>query len=127
MRQDRHGLLRGRRRHRSTQRPEQPCPAPPSRIPVVPWLQRNPPALAPPRALKRTSGTTAFIADFQDAGAKGLNTEDYDASRWPARLAGISRIVAAHDTSDTAQDSGAQFDAAMTVCVMRYVSDLRIG
>ena len=49
---------------------------------------------------------------------KGLNPEDYDAPRWAGR-------VSALDTK--ADDAVAQYDVAMTVAVMRYVSDLRIG
>ena len=79
------------------------------------------------RDLKPTPEATAFIHAFQDAGAKGLNSDDYDAWRWPARVQRIAQIAAAHDTSDSAQDTVGQFDAAMTVCVMRYISDLRIG
>jgi murein L,D-transpeptidase YcbB/YkuD len=79
------------------------------------------------RDLKPTPAADAFIHDFQDAEAKGLNPEDYDASRWPARLQQIAQIAAAHDTSNAAQDTVGQFDAAMTICVMRYISDLRIG
>ena len=76
------------------------------------------------RDLKPTPQTAAFIAAFQDAGAKGLNPDDYDAWRWPARVA---QIAAIHDDSDASADAIAQFDTAMTVCVMRYISDLRIG
>jgi murein L,D-transpeptidase YcbB/YkuD len=79
------------------------------------------------RDLKPTAQSSAFIHAFQDAGAKGLNPEDYDASRWPARLAQIAQIATMHDTSDAAGDTVAQFDTAMTICVMRYISDLRIG
>jgi L,D-transpeptidase YcbB len=79
------------------------------------------------RDLKPTIATTAFIQAFTNAGAKGLNPEDYDASRWPARLQQIARIATAKDTSAAAQDTVAQFDTYMTVCVMRYISDLRIG
>jgi murein L,D-transpeptidase YcbB/YkuD len=79
------------------------------------------------RDLKPTPQAEDFIHGFQDAGAKGLNPEDYDASRWPARVARIAQIAAAHDSSDASQDTVAQFDTAMTVCVMRYISDLRIG
>ncbi|HEV2646768.1 MAG TPA: L,D-transpeptidase family protein [Acidobacteriaceae bacterium] len=79
------------------------------------------------RDLKPTAQASAFIKAFQDAGAKGLNPEDYDASRWAARLSRIAQIAASHDTSSAAQDSIAQFDAAMTICVMRYISDLRVG
>ncbi len=60
----------------------------------------------------------AFIQAFQDAAKKGLNPEDYDASRWAGLVA---KLPGKND------DDIAQFDAAMTVCVMRYISDLRIG
>src|SRR5262249_36027073 len=58
----------------------------------------------------------AMIEVFKQADSKGLNSEDYDASRWTDRLQKLRDPAAA-----------AQFDAALTVCVMRYVSDLRIG
>lgn len=76
---------------------------------------------------KPTPQGNAFMQEFADAGAKGLNSEDYDSSRWPARLQKISQIAAAHDASPSAQDTVGQFDVAMTICVMRYISDLRIG
>ncbi len=79
------------------------------------------------RDLKPTTAAQGFLKAFSDAGTKGLNPEDYDASRWPARTAALARIAAAHDTSTAAADTVAQFDTAMTVCVMRYISDLRIG
>lgn len=79
------------------------------------------------RDQKPTSQATAFIKAFQEAGAKGLNPDDYDAWLWPARLQQIEKSAAAHDTSNAIQDTVAQFDTAMTVCVMRYISDLRIG
>jgi murein L,D-transpeptidase YcbB/YkuD len=79
------------------------------------------------RDLKPTASASAFIHAFQDAASKGLNPEDYDATRWPTRLGQIAKIAEAHDTSDAAQDTVAQFDTAMTICVMRYISDLRVG
>ncbi len=79
------------------------------------------------RDLKPTPEATAFVDAFTNADQKGLNPEDYDASRWPARLKEIARIEQAQDTSSAAQDSIAQFDVAMTVSIMRYISDLRIG
>ncbi len=65
-----------------------------------------------------TAQAAAFIQAFQDAGAKGLNPEDYDASRWAGRIAKLQGKPA---------DAVSQFDVAMTVNVMRYISDLRIG
>jgi L,D-transpeptidase YcbB len=79
------------------------------------------------RDLKPTPESTAFIQLFQDAGAKGLNSGDYDAWFWPGRVAQIATIAANRDDSDAAADTVAQFDTAMTICVMRYISDLRIG
>ena len=79
------------------------------------------------RDLKPTASAQAFIHAFQDAEAKGLNPEDYDASRWPARVQQIAQLAATKDTSNASQDTVAKFDTAMTICVMRYISDLRIG
>ena len=79
------------------------------------------------RDLKPTPEATAFIAAFQDAGAKGLNSDDYDAWLWPARVQQIAKLAATHDDTDGGADTIGQFDTAMTICVMRYISDLRIG
>lgn len=74
-----------------------------------------------------TAQASAFLQAFADANDKGLNPEDYDSSRWPARLEQIAHIAQTHDDSDAAADAIAQFDTAMTICIMRYISDLRIG
>jgi murein L,D-transpeptidase YcbB/YkuD len=66
-----------------------------------------------------TASATAFIKAFQDAGAKGLIPEDYDAPRWAARIQKLN--------GDKSADTISAFDVAMTVNVMRYISDLRIG
>ena len=79
------------------------------------------------RDLKPTAAAEGFIKAFQAADQKGLNSDDYDAWRWPAREAQIAKIQVSNDSSTQAQDTVAQFDAAMTICVMRYISDLRIG
>jgi murein L,D-transpeptidase YcbB/YkuD len=73
------------------------------------WVQGSQPS---PQAL-------LLIELFKDAAKKGLDPEDYDASRWKERLLAL-------------QGSGsgpavARFDLALTVCTMRYVSDLHIG
>lgn len=67
---------------------------------------------------KPSPASRGFIQAFAEAGAKGLNPEDYDSSRWQARIQALS---------SQKPESIAQFDVAMTVCVMRFISDLRIG
>ncbi len=49
---------------------------------------------------------------------KGLSPADYDASKWPERVEALK-------TASDAQK--ADFDAALTVATMRYISDLYIG
>src|SRR5215472_14017970 len=75
------------------------------------WIQGSAPS---PQAL-------AMIELFRNAWQKGLEPEDYDASRWDSRLKALQ---------GGAQNPGpgrADFDVALTVCAMRYISDLRIG
>ena len=71
------------------------------------WLQGNEPT---PRAL-------VMLERFRSASQNGLEPEDYDASRWDDRVKAL-------------KDSGgnpAAFDVALSVCTMRYISDLHIG
>jgi murein L,D-transpeptidase YcbB/YkuD len=65
-----------------------------------------------------TSTAKAFIQAFQDAASKGLIPEDYDASRWTDRVQALS---------SKSGDAFSLFDVAMTVNVMRYISNLRLG
>ena len=67
-----------------------------------------------------TSQAQVVIAALETSRQKGLNPEEYDASRWPARLDALK-----HAPSDP--DTLANFDAALTVSAMRYISDLHIG
>ncbi|HEU4636618.1 MAG TPA: L,D-transpeptidase family protein [Edaphobacter sp.] len=67
---------------------------------------------------KPTAAAQGFIQAFADAAAKGLDPEDYDSSRWAARIQSLS---SGHE------DAVSKFDVAMTVNVMRFISDLRIG
>ena len=73
------------------------------------WLNNNEP----------TQQAQTLIEVLKQADAKGLNAEDYDGSRWTDRLARLRQSPSPADR--------AHFDAALTVCVMRYVSDLHIG
>jgi len=59
----------------------------------------------------------AMIELFKNAWQKGLEPEDYDASRWEARRQALQGSAA----------EVASFDVALTVSTMRYISDLRIG
>jgi murein L,D-transpeptidase YcbB/YkuD len=67
-----------------------------------------------------TPQALAVITAFQSSRQKGLNPEDYDASRWPQRLAALK-------SSPGDANTVAHFDAALTVSVMRYISGLHIG
>jgi L,D-transpeptidase YcbB len=64
-----------------------------------------------------TPQALAMIQIFQDAWKKGLEPEDYDASRWAARIQNLQ----------SGAGNPAVFDVSLTVCTLRYVSALRIG
>ncbi len=67
-----------------------------------------------------TSQAIAMIAQFKQAQLKGLDPADYDAMRWDGRVAKLSAAGA--------QDSDlVHFDLAMTICAMRFLSDLHVG
>lgn len=68
---------------------------------------------------KPTPQAVAVIQALEASQQKGLNPDDYDTSRWTDRLHSL-------DSSPT-PDTLARFDAALTVSVMRYISDLHIG
>jgi murein L,D-transpeptidase YcbB/YkuD len=59
------------------------------------------------------------VAVLLRADREGLNAEDYDGPRWERRFAQLAE-------PHTPQDE-ARFDVALTVCAMRYISDIRIG
>ena len=70
------------------------------------WIDRGRPT---PQAL-------AIIEVFEEADRNGLDPDDYDGSRWKERL-----------TRESQAGNEARFDAALSVCLMRYISDLHIG
>ena len=76
------------------------------------WIQTGQPR---PQAL-------AMIELFKQASRKGLNPDDYDAVRWDARIAKLQPAGPPPSDADLAH-----IDLALTVCTMRYISDLRIG
>jgi murein L,D-transpeptidase YcbB/YkuD len=56
------------------------------------------------------------------ADQKGLSAEDYDGPLWSDRLARLKPA-----TQKPEEANALKFDLALTVCVMRYISDLHIG
>ena len=66
-----------------------------------------------------TSQAQAVIRSFQQADQKALFPEDYDDSRWHERLEKMR--------ADPEGPQAARFDAALTVCLMRYIRDLHFG
>jgi len=65
-----------------------------------------------------TAQALAVIGALRSSDLKGLTPDDYDASRWAERLAQLPKA---------SPEAQARFDAALSVCVMRYISDLHIG
>src|SRR5215470_1298543 len=63
-----------------------------------------------------------LIALFQQADQKGLSPEDYDGPRWNDRLATLKPLK-----EQPAEADFLKFELALTVCAMRYISDLHIG
>jgi len=71
---------------------------------------------------KASPQAVSMILLLQQSATKGLNPEDYDASRWDARLAKLQPTAPKPSDTDLAH-----IDLALTVSAMRYISDLRIG
>src|SRR5580692_9574424 len=61
----------------------------------------------------------AVIELLQKANAKGLDPEDYDGSRWQARLTKLEQKPSEQDL--------ASFDTALTVSAMRYIRAIHCG
>jgi murein L,D-transpeptidase YcbB/YkuD len=74
------------------------------------------------RGMEPTAQAQQVIAVLLQAEQKGLSAEDYDGPRWSGRLAKLKPAV-----SQPSEADAVRFDAALTVSVMRYISDLHIG
>ena len=74
------------------------------------------------RAMEPTPQALQMIALLQRADRKGLSPDDYDGSRWRARLDKLKPA-----SRNPLEEDAAKFDLALTVCAMRYISDLHIG
>jgi murein L,D-transpeptidase YcbB/YkuD len=69
-----------------------------------------------------TPQARGVIEAFRNAEGRGLNAEDYDNPRWADRVA----MLQGTNPAPTAVDF-ARFDLALTVSLMRFISDLHIG
>jgi L,D-transpeptidase YcbB len=78
----------------------------------LPWI----------KDMQPTPQAQQVIAVLLQADQKGLSAEDYDGPRWNDRLAKLKPAARQPSEADAVR-----FDAALTVCVMRYISDLHIG
>src|SRR5258708_30467906 len=72
--------------------------------------------------MQPTAQAQQVISILLRAEQKGLAAEGYDGPGWDDRLAKLKLAAVQPSEADAVR-----FDAALTVCVMRYVSDLRIG
>src|SRR5208283_322840 len=73
-------------------------------------------------SMEPTPQARQVIALMLQADQKGLSADDYDDSRWNDRLAKLKPA-----TPQPTEADAAKFDLALTVCAMRYISDLHIG
>jgi murein L,D-transpeptidase YcbB/YkuD len=74
------------------------------------------------RGMQPTPQAQQVIAILSQAEQKGLSADDYDGPRWADRLAKLKPAA-----SQPSEVDATQFDVALTVCAMRYISDLHIG
>jgi murein L,D-transpeptidase YcbB/YkuD len=74
------------------------------------------------KGMEPTTQARQVIAVMLQADQKGLSADDYDGSRWNDRLARLKPA-----TRQPTESDAAKFDLALTVCAMRYISDLHIG
>jgi len=72
--------------------------------------------------MEPTPQARQVIALMLQADQKGLSADDYDGPRWNDRLTKLKPA-----TRQPTEADAVKFDLALTVCAMRYVSDLHIG
>ena len=71
---------------------------------------------------KPTAKARALIKLLQAADDKGLLADDYDGSRWAGRLASLEL-----SERGASEPKLLSFDLALSICAMRYISDLHFG
>jgi murein L,D-transpeptidase YcbB/YkuD len=78
----------------------------------LPWIS----AMQPTRQARET------ITILQNAGEKGLSADDYDGPRWGERIEKLEPL-----NRHASEDDSMKFDLALTISMMRYISDLHTG
>lgn len=78
---------------------------------TLPWIRHG----------KPTPQARAIIRSLKNAKYKGLRPEDYDGPRWDERLTQLAQ------SPTVAESDLVRFDLALTVCTVRYISDVHIG
>jgi len=78
---------------------------------TLPWIEGGEPA---PQAY-------AMIRSLKNAEFEGLTPDDYDGSKWDERMARFT------GSPGVSEPELVRFDLALTICTMRYVSDLHVG
>jgi L,D-transpeptidase YcbB len=73
------------------------------------------------RSGKPTAPALAVIGILKEAEKKGLDSNDYDGARWAERQTALEKA------KESEQSSLVNFDVALTVSAMRYISDLHLG
>lgn len=71
------------------------------------------------RGQEPTPQARQMISLLLQSELKGLSPDDYDGARWHDRLASLKQYPN--------ESEAAKFDLALSVCAMRYISDLHIG
>jgi L,D-transpeptidase YcbB len=74
------------------------------------------------QGMEPTPQARQVIALMLQAEEKGLSADDYDGPRWNDRLGKLKPA-----TPQPTEADAVRFDLALTVCAMRYVSDLHVG
>lgn len=74
-----------------------------------------------------TVAALQWVRLFQDAAAKGLNPDDYDASQWQHQAERLNALAWHKNSAPDVREAVAKFDVAMTIDAMRYLEDLHVG
>jgi murein L,D-transpeptidase YcbB/YkuD len=89
---------------------------------VQKFYETNGNSLSWVKGMEPTPQAREVIALLLQADQKGLSADDYDGRQWSVRL---NKLKPA--TRQPSEADAVRLDLALTVCTMRYISDLHIG